>query len=429
MRLRSVVAATMVASCACTNVRQQADLSFRPTVADPAYPEGEGPLVLVDEAHYNYHTAEGRYRPFSQLLRRDGYVVRSLVSKTTVEALAEARVLVIANCVAEANRKKWVLPNPSAFEADEIETIRDWVEGGGSLLLIADHMPFPGATAELAAEFGLLFGNGFAMSESDEGRLTFRREEGTLIDHPVTRGRSAGERIDSVTTFTGQAFRAEREVDPLLVLPSGTTLLLPIEAWEFSDRTPRVPAAGMLQGATLHFGAGRVAVFGEAAMFSAQEQIRGDERHLMGMNSPDAEQNPQFLLNVLHWLSGLLAEPAANVHRFTHDESRACTEVSDGRCGRGDARLRRLRSCPVARKTGIDPHRLHGAGSCRGDREEARRHARHSRCASFLDVGAGLHAHRQRGRHVPPPYLQSRRADVLLHLGRPAAEPRRARCE
>jgi len=26
----------------------------------------------------------------------------------------------------------------------------------------------------------------------------------------------------------------------------------------------------------------------------------------MGMNRPDAEQNPQFLFNVMHWLSGSL---------------------------------------------------------------------------------------------------------------------------
>jgi len=26
----------------------------------------------------------------------------------------------------------------------------------------------------------------------------------------------------------------------------------------------------------------------------------------MGMNDPIAKQNPQFLLNVMHWLSGLL---------------------------------------------------------------------------------------------------------------------------
>ena len=62
----------------------------------------------------------------------------------------------------------------------------------------------------------------------------------------------------------------------------------------------------MLQGAVIHYGKGRVAVFGEAAMFSAQEYITNDERVLMGMNRSDAAQNPQFLLNVMHWLSGLL---------------------------------------------------------------------------------------------------------------------------
>jgi hypothetical protein len=30
--------------------------------------------------------------------------------------------------------------------------------------------------------------------------------------------------------------------------------------------------------------------------------------HRMGMNDPEASQNAQFVLNVLHWLSGLLAE-------------------------------------------------------------------------------------------------------------------------
>jgi hypothetical protein len=47
-----------------------------------------------------------------------------------------------------------------------------------------------------------------------------------------------------------------------------------------------------------------VAVFGEAAMFSAQ--VSGPQRRPMGMNAPRAGQNPQFLLNVMHWLAGLL---------------------------------------------------------------------------------------------------------------------------
>ena len=79
-----------------------------------------------------------------------------------------------------------------------------------------------------------------------------------------------------------------------------------MKAWDFSSKTPSIPAEGLLQGAVFRHGDGRVAVFGEAAMFSAQERIRKGERTLMGMNRPDAEQNPQFLLNVMRWLSGRL---------------------------------------------------------------------------------------------------------------------------
>jgi hypothetical protein len=79
---------------------------------------------------------------------------------------------------------------------------------------------------------------------------------------------------------------------------------MPQVAWQFSRLTPRLAGAGMLQGVVLTHGRGRVAVFGEAAMFSAQ--IAGPQRRPMGMNDPAAPQNAQFLLNVLHWLSGVL---------------------------------------------------------------------------------------------------------------------------
>jgi hypothetical protein len=39
-------------------------------------------------------------------------------------------------------------------------------------------------------------------------------------------------------------------------------------------------------------------------MFSAQ--VSGAERRPMGMNAPTATQNPQFLLNIMHWLAGIL---------------------------------------------------------------------------------------------------------------------------
>jgi hypothetical protein len=51
----------------------------------------------------------------------------------------------------------------------------------------------------------------------------------------------------------------------------------------------------------MEVGKGRVAVFGEAAMFSAQ--LAGPQKMPIGMNSPDATQNYQLLLNVIHWLT------------------------------------------------------------------------------------------------------------------------------
>jgi len=299
------ILALALAGCHAHSGVQQADLSFEPSIPLPVYSEGEGPVVQIDEAHFNFHTVDGRYAPFAKLLRRDGYVVQALAGPATLDRLAEGDIYVIANAIAESDQKGWKLPAEPAFTEPEIDTIRDWVEGGGSLFLIADHMPFPGSVADLAAEFDILFGNGFLYDSEDNSKLEFTRESG-LAEHPITEGRTADERIDSVRTFTGQAFRVEREFEPLLTLPPGSTLRLPSKAWNFKATTPSVPAAGMLQGAVFHFGKGRVAVFGEAAMFSAQEHVTKDERVLMGMNRPDATQNPQFLLNVMHWLSGLI---------------------------------------------------------------------------------------------------------------------------
>lgn len=295
---------------ACVATRQMADPSFDPPVPDPAYPKGIGPLVLIDEAHNNFHTADGRYQPFRRLLEKDGYVVRPLTVEHTNESLKEAYILVISNPLADKDLKKWELPAVSSFDRREIAAIEKWVSEGGSLLLIADHMPFPGAASDLAAAFGVLFSNGFAgMRGFESGDLIFRASDGTLGAHAITQGRNSTENVDSVMTFTGQAFRAEVNVSPLLILPPGTELLMPVTSWEFSKKTPRLPATGMLQGAVLRHGEGRVAVFGEAAMFTTQVVVRGEERlREFGMNVPEARANVQFLLNVMHWLSGMLPE-------------------------------------------------------------------------------------------------------------------------
>ena len=284
--------------------QQVADMDFAPRVSPAAFREGEGPRVAIDEAHFNFHTADGRYAPFAALLRRDGFAVAPLREKFSRAALANVDVLVIANALNERNVESWALPTPSAFAADEIAAVRDWVEQGGALLLIADHMPFGGAAADLGRAFGLEFSNGYATAPaSANGWFVFDRASGGLRDHPIVRGRNEAEAVASVTTFMGQAFTLASGTN-LFVLPAGAVVALPEAAAQFTPATPRAPAAGHLQGATLTVGEGRVAAFGEAAMFSAQ--VAGPDRVRAGMNAPGAEQNAQFVLNVLHWLAGLL---------------------------------------------------------------------------------------------------------------------------
>jgi hypothetical protein len=312
--LRAIAIVLLLVLAGAVQGQQRAALDFEPTVGAPAYSRDNGPIVLIDEGHHNFHTIgpttdyddahrqvtiPGRYGPFAELLRRDGYVVRSLRSPFRRAAFADAQVLVIANALAEANVDDWRLPNPSAFADDEIEAIVTWVRAGGALLLIADHQPWPAAAATLAGRFGLLFYNG------STDRLQFRRDIGSLQDHPITQGRGLAEQIDFVLTFGGQAFRFAGDVtgDPLLIIPPNTTLMLHWDPFlDLTDKVPRIRADGMLQGAAVRFGAGRVAAFGEAAMFTAQV----DEEGPMGMNHPEAPQNAQFVLNVLHWLTGVL---------------------------------------------------------------------------------------------------------------------------
>jgi hypothetical protein len=269
-----------------------ADDGFNPDVRNPAFPTGGGPRVLLDEAHRNFHTVEGCYSPFVRFLRRDGFVVDPLRERFTREALASARILVIANPSTPWEQGDPYIPAPSAFNPDEVEAVRQWVFSGGSLLLIADHLPWGGAAAQLAEAFGLLFSHGYATDATcSADEFLFQRSDGTLRDHPITGGRTDGERINAVRTITGQSFRSVNpNTIPLLVLAPQTVLLLPNAPWEFTDQTPRVPAEGMLKGATLTHGAGRVAAFGEAAMFSAQ--VSGPERRPMGMNMPTASENP-----------------------------------------------------------------------------------------------------------------------------------------
>ena len=100
--------------------------------------------------------------------------------------------------------------------------------------------------------------------------------------------------------FTGQAFIALENATIISTLNDDYKILLPTVAWEFNESTPEISGQGFINGAFMEYGKGRVVIFGEAAMFSAQ--LLGQQQEKMGMNHPGAKQNPQLLLNIIHWL-------------------------------------------------------------------------------------------------------------------------------
>ena len=319
MRLTALILTLTLATAGPALAQQQmVDPDFRPTVELPAYVGGQGPVVVIDEAHANFHRLDGQYAPFAALLRADGYRVQAGTQAFDAGGLDGAEVLVIANAGATGER-----PTPPAFTEAEGAALEAWVRDGGRLLLIADHTPFGAAAEGLAARFGVKMGTGYAFALTDGGgglttNLTYPAE--AFGDHPIIAGRGASERVESVTAFTGQSLEGPAGATVLLHMTDGARESPDLPTLQaLADRLddagvpegaiaelskPALPA----QGLAFEYGRGRVVVLGEAGMLSAQlvryppESGQADRR--FGMNA--APGNARFGLNIMHWLSGLL---------------------------------------------------------------------------------------------------------------------------
>ena len=167
-------------------------------------------------------------------------------------------------------------------------------------------MPMSGAAADLAMEFGFEFTNGFAFDTIKRGPDYFNLKEGTLHKSIITKGRDATESVEQIATFTGQAFKIPKDAHSILTFTKNYVNMLPETAWVFNATTTRYTVEGWSQGAYKKYGKGRIVVFGEAAMFSAQ--LAGEEKVKMGMNNEVAPENYQLLLNIIHWLDGVIDE-------------------------------------------------------------------------------------------------------------------------
>jgi hypothetical protein len=285
--------------------QQVADPDFDTKVAKPAYTT-KHPMVFLDEAHHNFHTASGRYKPFADLITNDGYKVIPNKQKFSKATLKGCDVLVISNALGAVVMGSPEASNP-AFTEEECDAVRDWVRQGGNLLLIADHAPMGAANERLGLRFGVEMSKGYTGdpanrddASTSDSNLKFNLENKLLGDHAITRGRNESERVSRVISFTGQSLKGPNDSIAFMKLADTAVDFTP--GPQGSEGTTK-SAAGRAQGIAFKFGKGRVVVLGEAGMMSAQ--LAGPDKRKFGMNRPGID-NRQLALNIMHWLSGLL---------------------------------------------------------------------------------------------------------------------------
>jgi hypothetical protein len=299
--LTLITLTTALFSCKETPV-QSVDNDFDVTVETPAFKENK-PVILFDEGHNNFHTTNGLYKPFANLVRNDGYELKTLTTPVTAEALNSASIFVIANA-----KGKGDLNDTHAFTEDETETIKNWVISGGSLLLIADHFPFGSAVENLGTKLGIEFQKGMVQDSifydkqsNDQSQLEFSKENKLLEEDAITQG------VSKVITFTGQSIKCnDTSCFSFLTLSDAAYDMTPNTKVTKDGDDTRVEvtydnpqtAKGRSQGIALRLGKGKIVCLGEAAMLTAQ---KNRDNNKVGMNYN--ANNKKLALNIMHWLT------------------------------------------------------------------------------------------------------------------------------
>ena len=278
--------------------QQESDSSFDVSVNQPYFSK-KTPRALFDEGHQNYHTSSARYLPFCNLIRNDGCVVIPIKDKFSQAVLAGYQLLVIANAM---NRF-----DSSAFTREECKVIREWVDAGGALLLITDHMPMSKMSQFMAEAFSVEFTYGTLLDSlnrdpeiKENSHLVYSKENGLLIKNAITDG------VNKVVSFTGQGIRrVGNTIEILKASPGSYYERIELVDPKFTEQgfTTKIKttgissAAGFSQAIAFQSGEGRVIVTGEAAMLTAQ--VSGNQK--FGMNYPGVD-NKQLVLNMVRWL-------------------------------------------------------------------------------------------------------------------------------
>ncbi len=280
------------------------DPGFDPGVDAPAYARGTGPKILLDGAHHNFFIQWNFINPFSHLANADGYQTIIDSAKFTPDYLRRFDIVMIITALPFDFTTKNTVTDESTFSEEEIQSVYQWVHDGGALLVFSEHAPFDQAINPLLKQFGITSSIGYTIDslqyDTDIGRIgwiVFSDENGLLnTEHPVVKGRTAGERIHRILTFGGSALTGEGYQNILRLAESSENVMHPTGVGPVGRGNSQCLAGNV--------GQGKLVVFGDSNGFAAMVFDEDDGgTQAAGMNLPNYDWK-QFVLNTLHWLSG-----------------------------------------------------------------------------------------------------------------------------
>ncbi len=301
--LQLIVPIIILASC----VYQRPDMQTDMSVGFPKFDHSTSPVVLFDAGHGNFHDIHTTYKPFATLLKNDGILLGTHQGLFTEKALQNIDLLIIANATTTEQKEGDMT---SAFSASEIQVLTKWIQKGGSLLLIADHDPFGSAASDLAKVLGVGMDNVWTVDSlrvnQEIGRntwLEYGRENGGLGQHPILQADSPESAIKRVITFTGQSLSFDSTWTSILQLSNSARNYYERSDAKVAsvDTSTYFSVPGQSQLIARKYGAGRIVIAGEAAMFTAQEARVLWKTMNAGFNYGSYD-NKKFVLNIIHWL-------------------------------------------------------------------------------------------------------------------------------
>jgi len=288
-------------------VYQRADMHTDMSVSSPKFNPERSPRVSFDSGHGNFHDIKTTYAPFAMLLKNDGISLSTHENLFTENTLQGIELLIIVNATPTKNTEG---ETSSAFTESEINVLNNWIQNGGSLLLIADHDPFGSASSKLAKAFGVEMSSvwtvdslRFSEAIGKTTWLEFSEENKGLGRHSILQSEIPESAVRRVITFTGQSLSFDSSWTSILQLsPYARNYYHQSDAKvAASDTATYFAVPGQSQLIARGYGNGRIVIAGEAAMFTAQKVRIFFKSYHAGFNY-NGYDNKNLVLNIVHWL-------------------------------------------------------------------------------------------------------------------------------